>query len=56
MNCKQYRACLIGVIAVALLCGIVLCIRYEKENRIPADGMLVQREQEINQNGALQWA
>ena len=52
MNCKQYRACLIGVIIVALLCGILVCIRYEKERQIPADGILVRQEQD----GMMEWA
>lgn len=52
MNCKQYRACLMGVIAVALICGMLIFIRYGKENRIPAEGVLVQREQD----GVVEWA
>ena len=30
MNCKKYRACLVGVLAAALICGAV-------------DGVLVER-------------
>lgn len=52
MNCKQYRACLVGVIAIALLCGVLICVRYGKENQIPADGILVKQEQD----GIVEWA
>lgn len=52
MNCKQYRACLMGVIAIALICGMLICIRYGKENKIPSEGMLVKQEQD----GAVEWA
>ena len=46
MNCKQYRACLIGLIAVALLCAVMIGVRYQKEFQIPADGTLVKQTQE----------
>ena len=46
MNCKKYRACLMGIIAIALVCGMLLCMRYGKENQIPADGTLVQQMNE----------
>lgn len=42
MTYKQYRACLFGVIAAALLCGVLICYKYEKETKIPSDGVLVQ--------------
>lgn len=53
MNCKQYRACLMGIIVIALLCGIFLFIRQGKENRIPADGTLVKHVQE--QDRIVKW-
>lgn len=46
MNCKQYRACLIGMIVIALLCAVILCVRYREEFQIPADGTLVKQTQE----------
>lgn len=51
MNCKRYRACLMGMVVVALLCGVLICIRYGKENRIPAEGVLVKQEQD----GVMEW-
>lgn len=41
-----------GVIAIALICGMLICIRYGKENKIPSEGMLVKQEQD----GAVEWA
>ncbi len=46
MTCKQYRACLIGMIAVALICGVLFCFKYGRENQIPAEGILVQQTAE----------
>ena len=43
-----------GIIAVALVCGMLIFIKYGKENRIPAGGTLVKQEQE--QNGVVEWA
>lgn len=43
MTCKQYRACLLGVLAAALICGVLICFKYERENQIPAEGILVQQ-------------
>lgn len=44
MNCKKYRACLVGVIAVALICGVLIYMKHGKENEIPTDGILVERD------------
>ena len=44
MNCKKYRACLVGVIAVALICGVLLYMKIGKANEVPTDGTLVQNE------------
>lgn len=46
MNCKKYRACLIGVIAFAIVLGFFACVKYEKENRIPTGGVLVKENVE----------
>lgn len=42
MTYKQYRACLFGVVAAALLCGALICYKYGKETKIPSEGVLVQ--------------
>lgn len=55
MNCKKYRACLVGVIVIALTCGIFFYMKYEKENRIPAGGTLVKNE-EMMGSGQETWA
>ena len=44
MNCKKYRAYLIGLIAAALICGILIYVSQGKQDKIPAEGTLVQRE------------
>lgn len=54
MNCKQYRACLVGIIAIALVCGVFVFVKHTKESQIPADGTLVQHEQEWD--GMIEWA
>lgn len=41
-----------GVIAIALICGMLIYIRHGKESRIPAEGMLVKQEQD----GIVEWA
>ena len=46
MDYRKYRACLAGVIAVALVCGVILFARFQKESRIPAEGTLVEYENE----------
>lgn len=43
MTCKQYRACLMGVIVTALLCGMLICYKYGRKVQIPAEGVLVQQ-------------
>ena len=55
MNHKKYRACLVGVIVLTLVCGIFFYAKYEKENRIPTGGTLV-KETEIMENGMEAWA
>ena len=42
MNCRKYRACLMGLIAVALICGVLLYIKQGRESEIPVDGTLVE--------------
>ncbi len=53
MNCRRYRACLMGIIAVAAICGMLVFIRYGKERRIPAEGTLVEQEQD---DEVMEWA
>ena len=43
MNCKKYRACLVGVLAAALICGALLYMKYGRESETPVDGVLVER-------------
>lgn len=50
MNCKKYRACLVGVIAVALICGLLLYMKIGKASEVPADGTLVEREVDSEEN------
>lgn len=33
MNCRKYRACLVGVLAIALICGALLYLKYGREGR-----------------------
>ena len=47
MDYRKYRACLMGLIAVALACGVLLFWRLQRENQIPADGTLVEYQREI---------
>lgn len=42
MNCKKYRAWLVGMIVLTLACGIFFYVKYEKDNRIPTGGTLVK--------------
>ena len=42
----------LGVIVIALICGMLIYIRHGKESRIPAEGMLVKQEQD----GIVEWA
>lgn len=46
MNCKKYRACLVGLIAVALICGMFLYIRYDRDKKVPAEGVLVENSED----------
>lgn len=55
MNCKKYRACLVGLIVLTLACGIFFYMKYEKENRIPTGGTLV-KETENAGSGMEEWA
>ncbi|MFR4350446.1 MAG: membrane-spanning protein [Roseburia sp.] len=49
MNCKKYRACLVGVITVALLCGVLVYVKHGKESRVPVDGTLVEHEESVGE-------
>lgn len=55
MDCKKYRACLVGVIAVMLICGVLIYMKHGKENEIPADGVLVERDVDCG-DGIKAWA
>ena len=35
MNCRKYRACLVGVLAIALICGALLYLKYGREGETP---------------------
>ena len=41
MNCKKYRAYLVGVVVFALVLGIFLYANHGKHEEAPADGVLV---------------
>ena len=43
MNCRKYRACLVGVLAIALICGALLYLKYGRAGETPVDGVLVER-------------
>lgn len=43
MNCRKYRACLVGVLTIALICGALLYLKYGREGETPVDGVLVER-------------
>lgn len=47
MDYRKYRACLVGMIAIALACGVLLFVRFQRENQIPADGTLVKYQYEM---------
>lgn len=55
MNCKKYRACLVGIIAIALICGMFIYMKYGRESGVPVDGTLVEREVEQG-DGTEAWA
>ena len=43
MNCRKYRACLVGVLAIALISGALLYLKYGREGESRVDGVLVER-------------
>lgn len=45
MNCKKYRACLMGLVVFALVCGLFLYMKHEKDGQTPVDGMLVKNSE-----------
>lgn len=55
MNCKKYRACFVGLIAVAMICGVLIFIKMNKDNKVPVDGTLVKREVDGGADGEV-WA
>ena len=42
MNERKYRAALIGLLAIVLLCGVLIFMEYGKEKEMPAEGTLVK--------------
>lgn len=55
MNCKKYRAALVGLIVAAFVLGVCFYISHMRENEVPTDGMLVDNCEEIGEDGEL-WA
>ena len=55
MNCKKYRACLVGLIAVAMICGVLIFVKMSKTDDVPVDGTLVEREMDNGEDGEV-WA
>lgn len=55
MNCKKYRAYLVGVIAVALICGVLIYMKQGKESQVPTDGTLVKNCEDYG-DGTELWA
>lgn len=51
MNERRYRAALLGVFAAVLLCGVMMFIRYGKEQKIPAEATLVKNGTIYEVNG-----
>lgn len=47
MNCKKYRACLVGLIVIALVCGICFYMKNFRETGVPVDGTLVKNCEDI---------
>lgn len=41
MNRRKYRACLVGILVFAVVLGIFLCAGRNRDQEVPADGMLV---------------
>lgn len=55
MNCKKYRACLVGAIAVALICGVLIYMKQGRESQVPTDGTLVKNCEDYR-DGTEIWA
>lgn len=55
MNCKKYRACLAGIIAIALVLGVFIYMKHMKEREVPMDGILVENCEDIGDRTEL-WA
>lgn len=55
MNCKKYRACLVGIIAVALICGVLIYMKQGKGSEVPMDGTLVKNCEDCG-DGMEVWA
>lgn len=55
MNCKKYRACFVGLIAVAVICGVLVLVKMNGRNDVPVDGTLVKREVDSGEETAV-WA
>lgn len=55
MNCKKYRACLVGVIVVALVMGMFFYMKSVKESDAPAEGTLVKNCVDVGDETSL-WA
>lgn len=55
MNCKKYRACLVGVIVAVLVCGLFFYMKNIKESDAPVDATLVKNCIDIGEEAEL-WA
>ena len=55
MNCRKYRAALVGLIVAAFVLGACFYISHMRESEVPADGMLVENCEEVGEDGEL-WA
>lgn len=42
MNERKYRAALIGLLAIVLLCGALIFMEYGEDKEMPTDGTLVK--------------
>lgn len=49
MNCKRYRACIVGLIAIVLVAGAFLYVKNIKANEVPVDGTLVKSCEDIGE-------
>lgn len=58
MNCRKYRACLAGVIVIALVAGLLIFVKNMRQAQIPEDGTLVEHveDDETDGDGILAWA